>query len=237
MPPAIVEALTICIITTTDQRRPRTKATDDVDIVLSKEGYPTMWLKLPVASTHTPHNTGKYYEFHEQNGFTATECKELTKPLDELMNKAFNNGKAPPEERPCKEGSSTEIIATIATGCAEVISHDSLKNLKHLGKDISPLVHPILGFGSQTVTLVGVINFPLLVTDKTKSRNTEVDFLVVQVPTIYNGMQAGRSCIKLRLSGCFTPSNLASPDRRLTKMNSVNQGPDWSKVSSVGTRL
>ncbi|KAJ8422153.1 hypothetical protein Cgig2_012312 [Carnegiea gigantea] len=140
---------------------------------------------------------------------------------------AFNNGKAPPEERPCKEGSSTEIIATIATGCAEVISHDSLKNLKHLGKDISPLVHPILGFGSQTVTLVGVINFPLLVTDKTKSRNTEVDFLVVQVPTIYNGMQAGRSCIKLRLSGDQTGPK------------SVRLGPDYREPGPThnGTNL
>jgi len=42
MPLAIVEALTICTVTTTNQGHPCTKATDDVDIVLSKEGYPTM---------------------------------------------------------------------------------------------------------------------------------------------------------------------------------------------------
>ncbi|KAJ8422154.1 hypothetical protein Cgig2_017312 [Carnegiea gigantea] len=59
---------------------------------------------------------------------------------------------------------------------------DSLKNLKHPRKDITPLVHPILGVGCSSVTPVVVIDFPLLFRDKTKSWSIEVDFLVVEVP-------------------------------------------------------
>ncbi|KAJ8440047.1 hypothetical protein Cgig2_025526 [Carnegiea gigantea] len=61
---------------------------------------------------------------------------------------------------------------------------DCLKKLKHPGWDITPLVHLILGFYDQTVTPVYVIQVPLRFRDKAKSRNLEVDFLVMNVPLL-----------------------------------------------------
>ncbi|KAJ8427411.1 hypothetical protein Cgig2_000605 [Carnegiea gigantea] len=54
----------------------------------------------------------------------------------------------------------------------DIIIWDCLKKLKHPGREIVHLVHPILGFGGKN--------------DKTKTRNLEVDFLVVDVPLAYN---------------------------------------------------
>jgi len=63
---------------------------------------------------------------------------------------------------------------------------DCLKKLKPPGREIVPLVHPILGFGGQEVSPSGVIRLPLRFGDKTKASNLEVDFLVINVPTAYN---------------------------------------------------
>jgi len=57
-----------------------------------------------------------------------------------------------------------------------------LKTLKYLGREIVPLVHPILGFGGQEVNPTGIIRLPLHFGDKAKARNLEADFLVVNVP-------------------------------------------------------
>ncbi|KAJ8444097.1 LOW QUALITY PROTEIN: hypothetical protein Cgig2_025098 [Carnegiea gigantea] len=59
----------------------------------------------------------------------------------------------------------------------------------HLGRDIVPLVHPILGFGGQEVNPTGMIRLPVHFSNKLKSKNLEVDF--VDVPTAYNVI-AGR---------------------------------------------
>ncbi|KAJ8428181.1 hypothetical protein Cgig2_015622 [Carnegiea gigantea] len=57
---------------------------------------------------------------------------------------------------------------------ADIITWDCLKRLKHSGREITPLVHPILGFRGQEFG------------HRSKARNLEVDFLVVDVPTAYN---------------------------------------------------
>ncbi|KAJ8426121.1 hypothetical protein Cgig2_005766 [Carnegiea gigantea] len=41
----------------------------------------------PMTTTPKPHNTPKYCEFHEQNGRTTTECRELRKALHQLVDK------------------------------------------------------------------------------------------------------------------------------------------------------
>jgi len=68
----------------------------------------------------------------------------------------------------------------------DIITWDCLKKLVYPRRDIVPLVHPILGFGGQEVNPTGMIRLPVCFGDKIKSKNLEVDFLVVDVPTAYN---------------------------------------------------
>ncbi|KAJ8445037.1 hypothetical protein Cgig2_022557 [Carnegiea gigantea] len=75
----------------------------------------------------------------------------------------------------------------IDTGSSiDIITWDCLKKLAYPGRDIVPLVHPILGFGGQEVNPIGMI--PLLVRfgSKLRSKSLEVDFLVVDMPTANN---------------------------------------------------
>jgi len=67
----------------------------------------------------------------------------------------------------------------------DIIPCDYLKKLAYLGRDIVPLVYPILGFGGQEVNPIGMIRLPLCFGDKVKAKNLEMDFLVVDVPTAY----------------------------------------------------
>ena len=76
----------------------------------------------------------------------------------------------------------------------DIIIWDCLKELMHPGHDIVPLVHPILGFGGQEVNPPGMICLPMHFGDKLKSKNLEVDFLVVNVRTAYNVI-LGRSTL------------------------------------------
>jgi len=75
----------------------------------------------------------------------------------------------------------------IDTGSSvDIITWDCLKKLRHLGRKIILLMHPILGFGGQQVNPMGMIWLPLQFGDKIKALNLEVDFLIVDVPTTYN---------------------------------------------------
>jgi len=68
----------------------------------------------------------------------------------------------------------------------DIITWDCLRKLKYQGREIVPLVNPILGFRGQEVNPTGMILLPLRFGDKAKSRNSEVDFLAVDIPTAYN---------------------------------------------------
>ncbi|KAJ8434532.1 hypothetical protein Cgig2_004298 [Carnegiea gigantea] len=75
----------------------------------------------------------------------------------------------------------------IDTGSSvDIITWDYLRKLKYLGREIVPLVHPILGFERQVVNPTWMIHLPLPFGGKAKARNLEGDFLVVDVPTAYN---------------------------------------------------
>ena len=63
----------------------------------------------------------------------------------------------------------------------DVITWDCLKKLTVPGADIIPLVHPILGFSGQEVNPTGMFCLPVHFGDKLKSKNLEVDFLVVDI--------------------------------------------------------
>ncbi|KAJ8426885.1 hypothetical protein Cgig2_002733 [Carnegiea gigantea] len=68
----------------------------------------------------------------------------------------------------------------------DIITWDFLKKLTYPGRDIVSLVHPILGFCGQEVNPTRMIHLPVRFGDKLKSKNLEVDFLVVDVPMAYN---------------------------------------------------
>ncbi|KAJ8437675.1 hypothetical protein Cgig2_028613 [Carnegiea gigantea] len=72
-------------------------------------------------------------------------------------------------------------ILVVTESFADIITRDCLKRLKHLGREIIPLVHPIL-----EVNPTGVICLSLQFGDKPKVRNLEVDFLVLDVATASN---------------------------------------------------
>jgi len=63
----------------------------------------------------------------------------------------------------------------------DIITWDCLKKLAYPGRDIVPLVHPLLGFRGQEVNPTGVICLPVCFGDKGRAKNVEVDFLVVDI--------------------------------------------------------
>jgi len=53
-----------------------------------------------------------------------------------------------------------------AGSSVDIITWDCLKKLTYPGREIVPLVHPILGFGGQEVNPIGIIQIPLSFGDK-----------------------------------------------------------------------
>ncbi|KAJ8435660.1 hypothetical protein Cgig2_015665 [Carnegiea gigantea] len=137
-----------------------------------------------------PRNASKYYGFHEQNDHTTTECRELKKALHEHIDKGQIN-------RFFKHGVANTPIRRILIdieSSPDIITLECIQRLKYPTRDITPLVHPIPGFGVQTVNSVGTVHLPLQFGDKIKSKNLEVDFLVIDVPSAYNVI-LGRSAL------------------------------------------
>jgi len=87
-----------------------------------------------------------------------------------------------------KIASATIQRILIDTGSSvDIITWDCLKKLAHPRRDIVPLVHPILGFGRHKVNPTRMIRLPMMrIGNKLRSKDLEVDFLVVDVPTAYN---------------------------------------------------
>ena len=68
----------------------------------------------------------------------------------------------------------------------DIITWDCLKKLTYPGRDILPLVQPVLVFGGQEVNSTGMIHLLLRFSDKLKAKILEVDFLVFDIPTAYS---------------------------------------------------
>ncbi|KAJ8420547.1 hypothetical protein Cgig2_002642 [Carnegiea gigantea] len=87
-----------------------------------------------MTSALEPHNARKYCEFHEKNGHTTAECRELRKNLHELVDKGqidcllkggprfLRKEHKPIQSEPREEEFSTKIVATIAGGFMGVIA-------------------------------------------------------------------------------------------------------------------
>ncbi|KAJ8425395.1 hypothetical protein Cgig2_021784 [Carnegiea gigantea] len=89
----------------------------------------------------------------------------------------------------------------IDMGCSvDIITWDYLKKLAHSGRDIIPLLHPIFGFGGQEVNPTEMIRLLVRFGNKLRSKNLEVDFLVVDVPTAYNVILGHPTSIRARNS-------------------------------------
>ncbi|KAJ8423869.1 hypothetical protein Cgig2_009497 [Carnegiea gigantea] len=111
----------------------------------------------------------------------------------------------------------------IDTGSSvDIITWDCLKKLAHPGRDIIPLVHPILGFGGQEVNPASMIRLPMRFGDKLKSKNLEVDFLVVDVPMAYNVILGCPTLHKI-LVYKHNANNIISPPKLKSKYLSVEK--------------
>jgi len=87
-----------------------------------------------MTSAVKPHHMRKYCEFHEQNGYTTAECRELGKALHELADKGqidwflkrapwlLRKVRTPTRPNSQDEECSTEIVATTVGGCVEDIT-------------------------------------------------------------------------------------------------------------------
>jgi len=61
--------------------------TDAQSILMEVRGHPMLRRPPPMTAPPRPQKARKYCEFHEQNGHTTTECRELEKALHELADK------------------------------------------------------------------------------------------------------------------------------------------------------
>ncbi|KAJ8433991.1 LOW QUALITY PROTEIN: hypothetical protein Cgig2_012684 [Carnegiea gigantea] len=94
----------------------------------------------------------------------------------------------------------------IDTGSSvDIITWDCVNKLTHPGRDIVPLVYPILGFVVQEVNPTGMIRLLAHFGDKLKSKSLEVDFLVVDVPTAYNVILGHPTLHKRGPAGSLAP--------------------------------
>jgi len=107
------------------------------------KGHPMLKKPQPMNVALKQHNVHKYCEFHEQNGHTTAECRELKKAFYELADKwqidwflkgcarAFLKDLTRACEEPQEEDCSTKIMATITRIKAQAISTIASADPKH----------------------------------------------------------------------------------------------------------
>ncbi|KAJ8427750.1 hypothetical protein Cgig2_008554 [Carnegiea gigantea] len=112
----------------------------------------TAWSRPPnlegkLQATLKTHNARKYCEFHEQNWYTTTKCRELKKALHALVDKGQIDWPTLPlwrtratQPQPWDEDCSTEVAPTIAGGCTEGPSSSGVP--PRLPGVWSPHLHP-----------------------------------------------------------------------------------------------
>ncbi|KAJ8424179.1 hypothetical protein Cgig2_015913 [Carnegiea gigantea] len=145
-------------------------------------GHPMLRRPSPMTAPPRPQNARKYCEFHEQSGHATTKCRELKKALHELADKGqidrflkrgprfLRQEEEPAPPPPRDEECSTEVVATVG-GLRGRNNSANLKSSTQKRTEVNP---------------TGIIHLPVCFGDKIKSRNLEVDFLIVDVPTAYN---------------------------------------------------
>jgi len=74
-------------------------------------------------------------------------------------------------------------ILIVTESSINIITWHCLKRLKYPRRKMGPLIHPILRFEGQEVNPTRMIRLSMRFGGKSKARNLEVDFLVVDVPT------------------------------------------------------
>ncbi|KAJ8441264.1 hypothetical protein Cgig2_013679 [Carnegiea gigantea] len=138
-------------------------------------------------------NVRKYYEFYEQSGYTTTECRELKKALHELADKGQINRflkkglrflrreQAPAQPQLRDEECLTEVVATIAGGYAKRITRSAWKAQFRSAQQVLTTEQ-----GPREANPTGMIRLPVCFGNKLRSKNLEVDFLVVDMPMAYN---------------------------------------------------
>ncbi|KAJ8428176.1 hypothetical protein Cgig2_015617 [Carnegiea gigantea] len=150
-----------------------------------------------------PNNARKYCEFHEQNRHTTTD--EYKGQISRFLKKGprfLRREREPTQPQSPDEECSTEVVTAITGGYDEgydLISLEGSAQRHTAGRDIVPLVHPILGFKGQEVNPIDMIRLPLRFGDELKARNLEVALLAVDVPTIYNFILGRPTLHKLAL--------------------------------------
>ncbi|KAJ8444858.1 hypothetical protein Cgig2_029789 [Carnegiea gigantea] len=91
----------------------------------------------------------------------------------------FDGHEGPHFTSPYNDPLVVELKVASAIVCQIWIDTGSSK-LKHLGRDIIPLIHPILGFKEQEVNPTGIIHLPVHFGNKAKARNLELDQLQIK---------------------------------------------------------
>ncbi|KAJ8419758.1 hypothetical protein Cgig2_011796 [Carnegiea gigantea] len=112
------------------------------------------------------------------------------------------------------------LIVDVPTAYNVIIGRPTLHELAHPGRDIVPMVNPILGFRGQEVNPTEMIRLSVRFGDKTKSKSLEVDFLIVDVPTGYNVI-IGRPTlhkVKAVIAPCLLQLQLEADDGNIGKM-------------------
>ncbi|KAJ8449211.1 LOW QUALITY PROTEIN: hypothetical protein Cgig2_021675 [Carnegiea gigantea] len=127
----------------------------------------------------------------------------------------------------------------IDTGSSvDIITWDCLMKLTYPGRDIVPLVHPILGIGGQEVNPTGMMHLLLCFGDKLMARNMEVVFLVVDVPAAYNVI-LGRPALHRTKALSWLPGELLSPrdgtQPRLLPARAWRPHSQWAPASPLLT--
>ncbi|KAJ8444577.1 hypothetical protein Cgig2_013856 [Carnegiea gigantea] len=165
-------------------------ATASTPFATHSRGHPMLQRPPPTTAPPKPQNTQKHCDFHEQNGHTTTECRELKKALHELADKE------PAQPQPQEEEYLTEVMATIDVGYAEGMTRLAWKAQLRSTQEVltteqgARITVPTMVFaGKEALSFASPRNDPLVVEMKIASaiaRNLEVDFLVVDVSTAYN---------------------------------------------------
>ncbi|KAJ8428572.1 hypothetical protein Cgig2_021630 [Carnegiea gigantea] len=119
---------------------------------------------------------------------------------------------------------------------ADIITRDCLKRLSPPGRDLVPMADPIPGFEGQEINPTGMIRLPVRFGDKSKFKSLEVGFLLVDVPTAYNGRGPPQQPAHARpKNNGHLQTHLQGSARPCRGIRGCRSGPAGSPTPSPGT--